>query len=265
MPSERSYLDKTFLVADSQARIRKDSLLDFVTWNAGEAMPPGVRAGDIKCIPRGTRVKVQDVRTIGIGSNVDAFALTFSEAGARIGWTATTNFEGVFANETIGLLPPAPVPDQKGPNALWEGGVFLRQEPLVQIGDHDGKIKRLTQPMVGPYFAMVEAARLAGVPITLRSGFRSFPEQVVLFDLSHHGGAQAATPGTSPHQNGIALDIAEAAAGPGNATYDWMARNAMDFGFLRTVDGEAWHWELRPAAAATAKARGTCKIRPMSP
>lgn len=266
MPIERTYLEKTFRISDAESLIRKENLFEFVTWAAGDKLPAGAKVGDKKRIPVGTQVKVEDVKTLGLGfANRDAIAKVTSMDGTPIGWTATLNFAGLFVNETIGLLPP-PVPaDDKGSNASWEGGNFVRQETLAQIIGADGKVKRLTQPMLGPYFEMVEAARKAGIAIALTSGFRAFAEQVMLFQLHQQGGNLAAAPGTSPHQNGVALDIAVDKKGPGDATYDWLARNAMDFGFLRTVDGEAWHWELRPAAAAAAKARGTCKIRPMSP
>ena len=266
MPIDRSYLDKTFRISDADSLIRKDNLFDFVTWAAGDNLPAGVRVGDKKRIPVGTQVKIVDVQTLGLGfANRDAIAKVTSTDGRPIGWTATLNFAGLFVNETIGLLPP-PVPtDDKGSNASWVGGKFIRQETLAQIIGADGKVKRLTQPTLEPYVAMVDAARKAGIAIALTSGFRAFAEQVKLFQLHQQGGTLAAAPGTSPHQNGVALDIAVDKKGPGDPSYDWLAANATSFGFLRTVQGEAWHWEHRPGDAASAKARGTFKIRPMDP
>ena len=44
--------------------------------------------------------------------------------------------------------------------------------------------------------------------------------------------------------------------GAGSSIYDWLATNATGFGFVRTVSGEPWHWEFRPAAAHEAKRLG---------
>jgi LAS superfamily LD-carboxypeptidase LdcB len=112
-----------------------------------------------------------------------------------------------------------------------------------------------------PYFDLVEAAAKEGIKIAINSGFRSYPEQKVLYEgfikkLPHFN--RAAKPGFSKHQNGIAFDI-DVAGGSGNPVYDWLKKNAPSRGFVRTVSGEPWHWENDKKKAAAAVAAHTFK------
>lgn len=94
------------------------------------------------------------------------------------------------------------------------------------------------------YEAMRNAARAAGISISLTSGFRTMDQQRYLYNLYLSGrGNLAARPGYSNHQSGLALDLGR---GPGGQT--WLDRNASRYGFRRTVPSEPWHWE-RPAGS----------------
>ena len=99
---------------------------------------------------------------------------------------------------------------------------------------------------------MVSKAASSGVIIGLNSGFRSYLEQKILrdgFNRSLPGFNLAAKHGNSKHQSGVALDIAIAGA-DGNDVYEWLKQNGPQFGFVRTVSGEPWHWEYDPTRAA---------------
>ena len=102
--------------------------------------------------------------------------------------------------------------------------------------------------------------------LAIHSGFRSFPEQALLFDgfkKGIPGFNLAAEPGKSKHQNGIAFDI-DVPGGLGNPTYDWLTQNAPARGFVRTVNGEPWHWEFDRNKAAIAVAAHTFKTSNVS-
>ncbi len=102
------------------------------------------------------------------------------------------------------------------------------------------------------FLAMREAADLAGVALTIESGFRTHAEQKVLYRAWRRGkGNRAARPGESNHQSGRALDIS--VRNPD--TYTWLSANAGRFGFKRTVASEPWHWEYvnTPRARSAAK------------
>jgi hypothetical protein len=53
-----------------------------------------------------------------------------------------------------------------------------------------------------------------------------------------------ATPATSAHVSGDAIDIGSDAAG-------WLSRHGAAYGLCPTYANEPWHYELRPGAAAS--------------
>ena len=61
MSKSNSYLDKTFVVTDPDARIRKPGdLMTFQVYTAADVLPPGERIGSFKRISQNTEVKVDD-------------------------------------------------------------------------------------------------------------------------------------------------------------------------------------------------------------
>ncbi|HYD07913.1 MAG TPA: M15 family metallopeptidase [Reyranella sp.] len=264
MSIAESWRDKTFLISDAKALIRNDNLLGFATVEPGKVVPPGLeQIGPNLRIPRNTRVRVTDVKIMpAAGKSRQIFARTTSEDGATfLGWTFSQNFEDKFVNETMGSVPKGAADDRFGAAAAWSGGNYLGQVELVGIVDSEFHIEKMSLPMTTPYFAMVGAARADKIFISINSGFRSFPEQDALFKAFKANPAQnpeAAEPGKSKHQNGIALDINVGGA-TGDPVYDWLALNATSFGFVRTVNNEPWHWEHDPARATAAKIAGKFK------
>jgi len=88
--------------------------------------------------------------------------------------------------------------------------------------------------------AMARAAEKAGIDLRIRSGFRSFAKQKQLYKQYRRGqGNLAARPGYSNHESGRALDIYIT----DYRVLEWLQKHAADYGFHRTVPGEAWHWE----------------------
>jgi zinc D-Ala-D-Ala carboxypeptidase len=88
-----------------------------------------------------------------------------------------------------------------------------------------------------------------GVTITLNSGWRSRAYQEHLLDeaVERYGSRTeaarwVATPATSPHVSGDAVDVdgAEAAG--------WLAEHGRAYGLCRVYANEPWHVELRPRA-----------------
>jgi len=92
------------------------------------------------------------------------------------------------------------------------------------------------------FLKMQKAAHQVGVSLSLVSGFRTYAEQEYLYNCyltgACNGGALAAPPGYSNHQNGIALDV---------SVSSWMLAHAWEFGFQHTVPGEDWHIEYTGA------------------
>jgi hypothetical protein len=264
MSQSDSYLDKIFTVADPDARLRKPGdLMNFLVYTATDPLPPGEAVGNVKRIPHNTRVKVDDIEIVRTGSSGSiVFGHALSQDGTtEHGWTSTRNFTGKFLNETLGELPPAPGAGKFGPNAAWSGGEFAGQRTLVEIVDVKLEIERIALDTLEPYLALVNAAAADNVSIAINSGFRSYPEQKLLYDgyMKHLPGFNtAAKPGTSKHQNGVAFDI-RVAGGEGDPVYEWLKHNGPAHGFIRTVNKEPWHWEFDSVKAAKAVANHTFK------
>ena len=88
-----------------------------------------------------------------------------------------------------------------------------------------------------------------GIEIVVNGGWRSREYQKQLFrDAVAKYGSQkeaarwVATPNTSSHVSGDAVDI-----GPSRATA-WLSKHGAEYGVCRIYRNEPWHFELRPAA-----------------
>jgi LAS superfamily LD-carboxypeptidase LdcB len=106
---------------------------------------------------------------------------------------------------------------------------------------------------------LIDAAKKDGIPIKINDSFRTYDEQIALRkkniinkskieDLDYILNAEpnefspeTGKPGYSNHQNGKAFDFNTA----NSIVYEWLAREAVKYGFVRTVKSEKWHWEYR--------------------
>ena len=264
MSRTESYLDKTFTVADPDARIRKAAnLLAYEQYVAGDPLPVGSNVGDVKRIPQNTQIKIDAIKILPTGSSgrIVFVRAVSTDGGTVYGWTSSGNLRDRFVNETLGEVKPMPSAGQFGPNAAWSGGAYIGQRTLVSIVDGTREIERIALETLDAYIGLVTAAASDGVQIAINSGFRSYAEQRYLFDGYKRklpGFNKAAPPGSSKHQSGIAFDIL-IAGGQGNPVYDWLVQHAPANNFIRTVSGEPWHWEYDPSAAAAAMAAHTFK------
>jgi LAS superfamily LD-carboxypeptidase LdcB len=88
-----------------------------------------------------------------------------------------------------------------------------------------------------------------GVEFLVDSGWRSpeYQEQLLQEAVSKYGSGEeaarwVATPDTSPHVSGDAVDI-----GPSDATA-WLSERGAAYGLCQIYGNEPWHYELRPEA-----------------
>lgn len=147
---------------------------------------------------------------------------------------------------------------------------------LTSIGDGHTLEARAARS----WMALVAAAKRAGHSLTLTDSYRPRSVQESIFfqryipqatgggfygDAKTYnniryvrkaGTASAATPGTSLHGSGFAVDIAGINAGFGNApssAYQWLAKNAGAYGWANPAWAktknfwEPWHWEYNAA------------------
>ncbi len=269
MSIDASYLEKVFTISDADARLRDpQDLNSYLKWSATETLPAGAVVGGFKLIPNGTEVRVLEARLVTAGS-VDRRVMgrVAATSGLEIGWTSTRNLRGKFIGETVGKIAPAAGAGRFADTAAWSRGNYIGQIELVEIVDSKLEIERIALSTAAPFLGMVAAAAADDVLIALNSGFRTYAEQKYLHDgfvAGRPGFNLAAPPGKSPHQNGVAFDI-DVAGAFNSVQYEWLKRHATSHGFLRTVSGEAWHWELHPTEAAAAKAAGRHKRSGVNP
>jgi D-alanyl-D-alanine carboxypeptidase len=90
-----------------------------------------------------------------------------------------------------------------------------------------------------------------GVELVVTSGRRSPEHQAQLFReaIAKYGSASeaarwVATPETSPHVSGDAVDVGPPAAAA------WLSAHGAEYGLCQIYGNEPWHYELRPEASA---------------
>ena len=91
-------------------------------------------------------------------------------------------------------------------------------------------------------------AKATGTPLCVTDSYRSLPEQVTVKAVK---GRWAATPGTSKHGLGVALDLCGGVQSFGSPQHLWMKQNAPLYGWYHpdwaAAGGslpEPWHWEF---------------------
>ena len=140
---------------------------------------------------------------------------------------------------TTTLSPPTAVGESDG---AVPGGVRASDDDIPAVANLDpGLLRALRQ-------AATDAAR-DGVEIVVKSGWRSreYQRQLVRDAVAKYGSEKAAsrwvaTPDTSSHVSGGAVDI-----GPARATA-WLSRHGAEYGLCRIYRNEPWHYELRREA-----------------
>ena len=110
-------------------------------------------------------------------------------------------------------------------------------------------VAKLEPALLGALRQAATDARDDGVELLVDSGWRSSQYQAQLFRqaVAKYGSeAQAArwvaTPATSAHVSGEAVDI-----GPAAATR-WLSAHGVGYGLCQIYGNEPWHYELRPEA-----------------
>jgi LAS superfamily LD-carboxypeptidase LdcB len=98
----------------------------------------------------------------------------------------------------------------------------------------------------------LEYRREFGHDLCVSDGYRTLAQQ---FSVKARRGGFAATPGTSEHGWGVAIDACDGiSAGSASANYLWLRSNGPTYGWdnpawaLPGGDGplEPWHWEYLP-------------------
>jgi len=150
-----------------------------------------------------------------------------------------------------------PIPDSIGDFPIFKrSSISSGNSPAIKFNN-----KLIIEKYYAPLKKMYDAAKSDGVTLVLNDAYRLFDDQYNLrvknapsskksdenflkTASSSQFNPATAPPGYSLHHFGIAFDIST--AGGKNAAYKWLEKNAINFGFIRTVKSETWHWEYKP-------------------
>jgi zinc D-Ala-D-Ala carboxypeptidase len=112
-------------------------------------------------------------------------------------------------------------------------------------------VAKLDSALLGALRQAATAAAGDGVEFSVDSGWRSsaYQQQLLQEAIARYGSEQeatrwVATPGTSAHVAGDAVDI-----GPSGAS-SWLSEHGSAYGLCQIYANEPWHYELRPKAIA---------------
>ena len=139
--------------------------------------------------------------------------------------------------QQVGGYGSMPIPDQLA--AYGNGNIPSDALSLIGQGNH-----RLYAPAAAAWSSLVDAAAGAGFDLRITDSYRSYEQQVDLARRKglYSEGGLAATPGTSNHGWGLAVD----ADVRDHDLQHWLQANAPRFGWVEAVPREPWHWEFRP-------------------
>jgi zinc D-Ala-D-Ala carboxypeptidase len=178
--------------------------------------------------------------------------------GAVLGYQSLASSSSPAASPTDVLRG-----EHRGAPGEPNGPLVLRSEHRGALGEADGAVPAGTTvfdddlPAVANLDpALLGALRQAamdaagdGVEFFVTSGWRSpeYQEQLLQEAVSEYGSEEeaarwVATPDTSPHVSGDAVDV-----GPDDATA-WLSEHGAEYGLCRIYGNEPWHYELRPEA-----------------
>jgi hypothetical protein len=156
---------------------------------------------------------------------------------------------GVFIHQSLtSSFSTAASPSGTRHTALGEADGVVTQGVTV-FDDDIPAVANLDPDLLGALRKAATDAEDDGVKFFVNSGWRSpaYQEQLLREAVSKYGSEKeaarwVATPDTSPHVSGNAVDI-----GRSDATA-WLSRHGAKYGLCQIYKNEPWHYELRPAA-----------------
>jgi zinc D-Ala-D-Ala carboxypeptidase len=136
--------------------------------------------------------------------------------------------------------------DHRGPLGEADGAV---PNGTTVFDDAIPGVAKLDSDLLGALRRAAADAAADGVQFIVDSGWRSpaYQERLRQEAISKYGAEQeaarwVATPETSPHVSGDAVDI-----GPSNAAA-WLSAHGAQYGLCQIYRNEPWHYERRPEA-----------------
>jgi zinc D-Ala-D-Ala carboxypeptidase len=149
-------------------------------------------------------------------------------------------------SEHRGALGAPGAPGERGALGEADGAV---PDGTTVFDDEIPGVANLDPDLLGALRQAATDAADAGVEFFVDSGWRSpeYQERLLRDAVSEYGSEEeaarwVATPNTSPHVSGDAIDI-----GPSDATA-WLSEHGAEYGLCQIYGNEPWHYELHPDA-----------------
>lgn len=169
-----------------------------------------------------------------------------SQASTAPPRSTTTKAAAASSSAAIPMAPAKPPPSSTTSRPAGIGRADGVVPDGVTVFDRDVPAVANLDPALRD--ALRRAAADADVTFSVNSGWRSraYQEQLLRQAVSKYGSERAAarwvaTPDTSPHVSGDAIDL-------GSAASTWLARHGARYGLCQIYGNEPWHFELRPSA-----------------
>jgi hypothetical protein len=177
-------------------------------------------------------------------------ALTVLVAGLVVVIVAITAAVGhqLLASSSSTAAAPFDVLRGGQESALGEAGGKV-PDGVTVFDDQFPAVANLDRDLLAALRSAAADAADDGVDLQVTSGWRSpaYQKQLLREAVSEYGSEEeaarwVATPETSPHVSGDAVDL-----GPSDATA-WLSDHGSDYGLCQIYGNEPWHYELRPGS-----------------
>jgi hypothetical protein len=186
--------------------------------------------------------------------------LVIAALAAALGYHSLASSSSTAASPTDVLRSASPPPSSSRP--IWPR-TYSRSGHRGALGEADGAVPdgttvfddevpgvaNLDPALLGALRQAATDAADYGVELLVDSGWRSpeYQEQLLHEAVSKYGSEKeaarwAATPNTSAHVSGDAVDIGPFAAAA------WLSEHGAEYGLCQIYGNEPWHYELRPEA-----------------
>jgi zinc D-Ala-D-Ala carboxypeptidase len=199
-----------------------------------------------------SRRGIRWIRVAGLLVVIAATAAALGQLPASMSSRALTPTVVAGGDHRKALGEPGAPPGDRG--VLRDDGALGEADGAVPDGttvfdDDVPGVANLDSDLLSALREAATDAEDDGVEFLVDSGWRSaaYQEQLLQEAISKYGSeAEAArwvaTPDTSPHVSGDAVDI-----GPSDAD-TWLSDHGAEYGLCQIYANEPWHYELRPEA-----------------
>ena len=186
------------------------------------------------------RIRIRRIRVAGL-------LVVIAAVAAALGYQSLASSSST-ASPAAAVAPPADVPRREHRGALGEADGAVPDGTTV-FDDGIAGVANLDPALLDALRRAATDASGDWVEFRVDSGWRSpaYQEHLLRQAVAKYGSeAEAArwvaTPGTSAHVSGDAVDM-----GPSDAAA-WLSEHGAAYGLCPVYDNEPWHYELRPDA-----------------